>query len=261
MNDDLEKDVVNQEDDNNQSEEKKSFTLEEVEEIKAQMKAENEAKFDEKFNKRWSNEQRKLARDNAEKDELIELLKTQTKKDSIKELLDLSYEQYGVERPNTSNQKDEEILGKYDAKEILDLDDEAIQEEANRLAGLKKRTAREQATFMELGSYLTSKKSEAKRNQEIKEAGIDENIMSNQDFKDFMSKFNENTPLKEIYDIYSNTHDTKKQKPFSAGSLKDKKVKEDSEYFTEEEFRALTAEDLKNPKIYDKAMKSRLLFK
>ena len=69
--------------------------------------------------------------------------------------------------------KDEEILGKYDAKEILELDDEAIEEEANRLANMK-RNAREDATFMELGKYLTTKKTEAKKRKEIKEAGIDE---------------------------------------------------------------------------------------
>lgn len=251
--------------DNNQNqevnnEEKQTFTLEEVEEIKAQIKAENEAKFDEKFNKRWGNEQRKLARENNEKNELIELLKTQTGKNNIKDLLDLSYEQYGVERPNVSNSKDEEILGKYDAKEILELDEDSIEEEANRLAEIKNRTAREQATFMELGKHLTSKKAEAKRKQEIKEAGIEEDLLNNKDFTDFMSKFNENTSLKDIYDIYSNTHETKKQKPFSPGSLKDKKMKEESDYFSEEEFKALTSKDLENPKIYEKAMKSRLLF-
>ena len=108
MENDLEeKEVVNQEEsiENNETEQKETFTLEEVEEIKAQIKAENEAKFDEKFNKRWGNEQRKFARENSEKDELIELLKSQTGKDNIKDLLDLSYEQYGVKRPNISNSK------------------------------------------------------------------------------------------------------------------------------------------------------------
>lgn len=52
-----------------------------------------------------------------------------------------------------------------------------------------------------------------------------------------------------------------KSKPFSAGSVTGKKVKEDSEYFTQEEFMSLTEEDLKNPKIYEKAMKSRYHFK
>ena len=113
---------------------------------------------------------------------------------------------------------------------------------------------------MELGKHLKSKRAEAKRKNEIKEAGIDEELLNNKDFTDFMSKFNENTSLKDIYDIYSSSHDTKKKKPFSAGSLKNKKIKSEDEYFSEEEFKALTAQDLENPKIYEKAMKSRLLF-
>lgn len=266
MEENEEKDIVNQDNASNMEinneQEQKTFTLEEVEEMKSQLKQEYETSFDDKFNKRWGHEMSKRDRNNAEKDELINLLKSQTGKNNIEDLLNLSYEQYGVERPKVSNSKDDEILGKYDAKEILDLDYEAIEEEANRLAGITNRTAREQATFMELGNYLTSKKLEAKRKEEIKEAGIDEDLLNNQDFKDFTSKFNENTSLKDIYDIYSKTQNsTKKTKPFSAGSLKDKKIKEDSDYFTEEEFKALTAEDLKNPKIYEKAMKSRLLLK
>lgn len=52
-----------------------------------------------------------------------------------------------------------------------------------------------------------------------------------------------------------------KNKPFSAGSVTGKKVKEDSEYFSPEEFMSLTSEDLKNPKVYEKAMRSRFQLK
>lgn len=264
MNENQEKEVVNQEDASQEvnNEEKKTFTVEEVEEMKSQLKQEYETSFDEKFNKRWGREMQKRERDDAEKEELINLLKNQTGKESVKDLLDLSYEQYNVERPKVSNSKDDEILGKYDAKEILELDDSDIEEEANRLAGMKNRSAREETTFMELGKYLTNKKSEAKRKNEIKEAGIDEEILNDKDFQGFMSKFREDTSLKDIYDIYSSRQiDTKKEKPFSAGSLKDKKHKEETEFFSEEEFMALTEKDLENPKIYEKAMKSRYLFK
>ena len=167
-----EKENVNQENSNaseeiNKNEEKKTFTLEEVEKMKSDMKQQYESSFDEKFNKRWSHAMRTRNQEDAEKDELINLLKEQTGKDTLEDLLNLSYEQYGVERPKVSNSKDDEILGKYDAKEILELDEEAIVEEANRLAGIKKRTAREQTAFMEIGKYLTSKKNQEKRKNEI----------------------------------------------------------------------------------------------
>lgn len=259
-----EKENVNQENSNaseeiNKNEEKKTFTLEEVEKMKSDMKQQYESSFDEKFNKRWSHAMRTRNQEDAEKDELINLLKEQTGKDTLEDLLNLSYEQYGVERPKVSNSKDDEILGKYDAKEILELDEEAIVEEANRLAGIKKRTAREQTAFMEIGKYLTSKKNQEKRKNEIKEAGIDEEILNDKDFNEFAKRFKEDTSIKEIYDVYNQVkeNNNSSKKPFNPGSLKDKKIREENEYFTEEEFNALTRKDLQDPAIYRKAMKTR----
>lgn len=242
---------------NQQEQITKTYSEEEVEEMKKEIHQKNQ----EAWNKRWGQEKTKLEREYAKKDELVNLLQSQTSANSIDDLLNMSYAQYGVERQSISNSKDDEVLGKYDAKEILELDDESIEEEANRLA-VKKRTAREDATFKELGNYLTSKKNETKIKNEIKEAGIDEKVLEDEEFKSFMNKFNKDTSVKEIYDIYSKTNTKEqKEKPFSPGSLKDKKIKEESEFYTEEEFQALTREDLKNPKIYEKAMKSRVFFK
>lgn len=231
-----------------------------LEELRVQMKEDNQKAW----NKRWGQEKSKMEREFAKKQEAIDLFMNQTKTNSIDDLLDTAYEEYGVERPrNQRSQEDEEILGKHDAKSILELDDDFIEEEAERLSNLK-RNAREEATFMELGRYLTDKKEKAKLEKEIKENGIDESLLNNQDFKDFRSKFNKETSLADIVNIYSSTQKAqveKKQKPFSAGSSTGKVIKEESEFFTEDEFMALTAEDLKNPKIYEKAMKSRYNFK
>jgi hypothetical protein len=130
-----------------------------------------------------------------------------------------------------------------------------IQEEAERLSKLK-RSDREEATFLELGKYLTEKKKEAQRIKEIKENGFDEEIVNSDSFKDFSKKFSDKTSLKDIYDIYAKTNGTQKAKPFSAGSANGKAVKEVSEFFTVEEFNALTEEDLKDDRIYEKAMKT-----
>ncbi|MFG6319599.1 MAG: hypothetical protein K1W33_07100 [Clostridia bacterium] len=238
------------------SQQTKTYSQEEVDKLIADNNENNQKAW----NKRWGQEKSKMERQFEKERELSNLLQTQTNAKDIDELLDISYKQYGQERPN--NSKDEEILGKNDAKEILELDDlESIESEANRLAS-KKRSAREEATFLELGNYLTAKKSEAKRKEEIKEAGIEETLLENAEFKEFMNKFNKDTSLKDIYDIYSKTTtNSKKEKPFSAGSLKGNASKEESEYFTQDEFMALTAKDLENPKIYEKAMKSRTMFK
>ena len=232
------------------SEQTKTYSQEEVDAIIAENNKKNQKAWD----KRWGQEKSKMERQFEKERELSELLRSQTKAKDIDELLDISYQQYGQERPN--NSKDEEVLGKNDAKEILELDIESIESEANRLAS-KKRNAREEATFLELGNYLTNKKAETKRKEEIKEAGIEEALLENDEFKEFMNKFNKDTSLKEIYDIYSKTNtNIKKEKPFAPGSLKDKKGKSESEYFTEEEFYNLTREDLKDPTIYKKSNKT-----
>jgi len=258
MNEDLEE-VIDEVDETGASEEvienqetdTKTYSEEEVEAIKAQMKEDNQKAW----NKRWGREKSKMERDYAEKDELINLLKKQTGKDNVADLLDYSYEQYGVEKPSISNSKDEEILGKYDAKEILELDDETIEEEANRLEGISNRSAREQATFMELENYLTTKKENEKRKKEIEDAGIDEEVYNNQDFKDFMSKFNKDTSVKDIFDLYSKTHEMYKAKPFSAGSAKGtnkKDLNEVKDFYTYEESLQYTREDFdKNPKLFE----------
>ena len=228
----------------------KTYSEEEVEAIKKQINEDNQKAW----NKRWGREKSRMEKEYAQKDELINLLKEQTGSENLTELLNSSYEQYGIERPNVSNSKDEEILGKNDAKEILELDDEEIEEEANRLAGKKNRTAREQATFMELGNYLTNKKENERIKKEIQDAGIDEAVYNNQDFKDFMSKFNKTTPISEVYELYSKTHEVKKDKPFSAGSLKGtnkKDVNEVKDYYTFEESQQFFKADYdKNPALF-----------
>lgn len=242
---------------NAQQENTKTYSQEEVDEMVKNIHAQNQKAWD----KRWGREKSKMEEGFSKYKEASELIMKQTGANSIDDLLNNAYQQYGVERPVTArNAKDEERLGKLDAQDVLELDYEEIVEEANLLASISERTPREEAKFMELGKYLTEKQKQDKLSKEIKENGFDEGVIQSDDFKNFASKFNENTSLKDIMDIYSSTKQPK-AKPFSAGSAKGTGVKEESEFFTEEEFRNLTAEDLKNPNIYRKAMQSRYNFK
>lgn len=242
--------------DNENNVEKSTYTPEEVEEIKAQIKKENEEAFDKKFNTRWGKAMNKFEKEHEKDNELINLLKQQTGKQSIDDLLNFSYETYGVERP--VNDKDSQVLGEYDAQELINLNDlSEIESEVERLSNMK-RTVREEATFNKIESYLNERKKEEKIKNEIKEAGLEENILEEDSFKNFMGKFREDIPIKDIYNDYLKLNP--KEKPYSTGSLKDVKAKS-SELFTKEEFMALTSEDLKNPVIFEKAMKSKKYFK
>ena len=238
------------------NEEKTSYTLEEVEAIKSQMKEENEKAFDNKFNKAWAKEMSKLERQNSKKDELINLIMEHTGTKNMDELLAKSYKQYDVERPVVS-EEDDKVLGKYDAKKLMDLDDlDEVQAEVERLADLE-RNVREDTAYTELENYLNLKKTEQKRLNEIKEAGLDESLLTDEKFNEFAKKFNNSISMKEVYEMYSKVNP--KKQPFNTGSVKDSKAESD-ELFTEDEFMALTAKDLENPRIYEKAMKSRLYF-
>jgi hypothetical protein len=227
-----------------------------LEEQKKQINEDNQKAW----NKRWGREKSKIEKANAKQNELVKLLQEQTQTDSIDDLLEVTYQNYGVERPIISNPKDDEVLGQYDAKEILALDDVSIEEEANRLAGME-RTAREQATFMELSKYLTNKKQENKRKQEIQEAGIDDETLNNEEFKTFVSKFRDDVSLKDIYEDYKKMQPVK-EKPYTAGSAKgtNKSNKNEvKEFYTYEESLKFTREDFdRNPELF-KAVSNSML--
>ena len=231
--------------------------LQKLEEQKKQIDENNQKAW----NKRWGREKSKLEKEYAKKDELAKLLMEQTQTKNIDDLLDVSYQNYGMERPSVvSNSKDDEILGKYDAKEILDLDDKSIEEEANRLAGIKRNT-REEATFIELGNYLTRKKLELKREKEIQESGIDEETLNNDEFKTYASKFKDDISLKDIYEDFKKMQ-PQKEKPFTEGSAKgtNKSNKNEvKEFYTYEESLKFTREDFdKNPELF-KAVQNSML--
>ncbi len=250
----VDNEAENQTKDTANVEDTKSYSQQEVDEMKAKW----EGNFQKKLDKAISRKMRAYDDEEFKKDQLIDVLKKQTNQSSLDGLLDMSEKQYGVTISRTrSNKNDDKVLGKYDAKEILDAqDDEYVNQEFNRLANVN-RTVREEETYSELNNYLQNKKVTEKRLKEIKENGLDEDIVDSEEFKSFSEKFNKDTSIKDIYDMYEKINGTKKQKPFSAGSLKDiDSKKAPDEFFTIEEFNALTDEDLKNDKIYEKAMKS-----
>lgn len=231
----------------------KTYTQAEIDDMKAKW----EGGFQKKLDKAISRKMREYEEENFKKDQLINVLKEQTEKGSIDELLDMSEEQYGVTIPRTrTNHNDERVLGKHDAEEILGVQDvEFAENELNRLANLK-RTEREEETYSVLKTDLEARKYEAQRQKEIKENGLDEEIVGSEGFKAFEEQFSKTTPITSVYDLYKKVNGLEEEKPFSAGSLKDTKAKQTDEFYTLDEFNALTAKDLDDPKVYEKAMKS-----
>lgn len=213
------------------------------------------------WNIRWKNEKGRIEENNAKKDELVDLMMRKTDSKSLDELLDTSYANYGEERPKNTrvNLKDDEVLGKHDASEILSLDFDLIKEEADRLGSIS-RSTREDVTYKELTKYIEERSHKEKIKKEIQDNGIDEKILEDKEFLGFAENFKEGVSIKTIYDTYSKTktpvvEDKPKvnNKPFSAGSMKNNYTESViKDYYSFEEAKTLTREDYRrNPKLID----------
>lgn len=216
----------------------KTYTQEEVDDIVGKAKARAKAKVEKDY-------QRKYGR-------MEEVLKAGTGKESIEEVTDTFAEFYrgkGInipEKPNYS-QKDIEILARAEANEIINSGYEDVVEEVDRLTdiGVANMTAKEKAMFKVLAEHRQS----AERGRELNKIGVAEEIYNSQEFKEFASKFNPNTPITDVYSIYKQTQPKKEHK--TMGSMKNT-VKDDGvkDYYSPEEIDKLSMADLKNPNVW-----------
>lgn len=172
------------------------------------------------------------------------------------------YKEQGIDIPVYSKPKyseeDEKILGKAEASKIIDLGFEEMQDEANRLAaiGVDKMTPREKVIFNTLADELTHQK----QVKELAELGVKEEILSNSEFKEFVSQFNTKTPIKTIYEMYNVTHQSK-PKAEKIGSMKNPVSKEEKDFYTPDEVKALTPEEWEKPGVWEKVMASQRKWK
>lgn len=173
--------------------------------------------------------------------------------DEIKQALIQSYEEQGVAIPKGQlSEKDEEILAKAYANEIISIGKEDMEYEANRIASIPypERTPREKIIFNELGSELTK----LKAIEELESKGVKTDILQDTSFKAFASKFNPSTSIAEIYEMYEKTKVAVEPTiPKPMGSVKDTaKSNEIKEYYTQEEIRQFSQKDLMtNPKLME----------
>lgn len=195
----------------------KTYTQADIDDMKAKW----ESGFQKRLGKEIDKKLRTYEEENFKKDQLIDVLKEQTQRETIDDLLDMSEEQYGVTIPRTrTSRNDEKVLGKHDAEEILELEDNDFAEkELNRLANLK-RTERQEETYEALKSTLEVRKFEAERNKQIKENGLDEEVINSDDFRAFENKFSMDTPITDIYDLFEKINGTQEEAPFNPRKLK-----------------------------------------
>ena len=168
------------------------------------------------------------------------------------------YKEEGIDIPVYSkprySEEDEKILGKAEASKIIDLGFEEMQEEANRLAaiGVDKMTPREKVMFNTLANELTHQK----QVKELAKLGVKDDLLKDNQFKSFIDKFNSNTPIKDVYEMYTKLNQPIKPVVEKIGSMKSMIQDKVKDYYTEDEIRKLTDEELDDPKVWEAVRKS-----
>lgn len=170
------------------------------------------------------------------------------------------YKEQGITIPDFKDvysERDEKILAKADAQEIIELGKNEMEAEANRIASIPeaKRTIREKTIFDTLCKELISLKDV----EELRSKGYKTDVLDTKEFSDFRNQFNVNTSISTIYEMYNKMHGQVVEQPRSPGSAKSTTtVKQIKDYYSPEDFDKLTDEDLRNPKIMEIVDKSRL---
>lgn len=166
------------------------------------------------------------------------------------------YEEQGIEIPAYQkprySEEDEKALGELDAKKIISLGFEEMQEEANRLAdiGSDNMSPREKVMFTTLASELTKQK----QIKELAQIGVKGDILADDNFKEFAKQFDYKTPIKKVYEYYTQLKPQKQVEKM--GSMKTGLTSKVKDFYTEEEIAALSDDDLDNPQVWEAVRRS-----
>ena len=229
---------------------------------KTYTEAEFNAKLDEAFGKKLARRLAKIHKEYERKyGELEEVLKAGTGKTDVGEITNMFkefYENKGIkfEKKPEYSAKDIDTLARAEAEEIIRNGYEDVVEEVDRLAEIgNDMTPREKALFRVLAEH----RGNAERGRELSSIGVTEEVYNSKEFKEFQSKFNPNTPIRDIYDIYAKTLPKKEFK--TPGSMKST-VSNDGgvkDYYSYEEAMKITKKELdNNPALYEAVKKSML---
>lgn len=224
---------------------------------------------EEKIEARLIRDRNKREREEAKKNEKFEelenIMKSALGANDIDEVISKSkefYKEQGVQIPERVNQpfltkRQEEVLARNEAQEIIKLGKEEMNDEANRISRIPKdqRTYQENIIFDELCMELVRMKDE----ESFKSKGYDSKILQDKDFMDFRSQFTVQKPASEVYEMYQKIKGLKPTQPGSPGSAKTNTTNNEiKDYYTPEEVRQFTEEDLENPKLMEAIDRSML---
>ena len=197
--------------------------------------------------KRLSRERKRMEReynDSLSKyQELAYLTQAGLKTSSLDETLDKSREFYGKQgiTYTPTNNADDEIVGNYYAKEIINESDsvEELEAQAKKLSNKQKLSTREEVVLKSLNDEIQNRK----RITELRTIGVTEDEYNSQDFIDFEKQFTKDTPIKEVYELYKLRNTTEKPVD-NPGSMKTTPGKEKRGYISEAEYDKMTDKEI-----------------
>ena len=206
-----------------------------------------EEKVEERLRRDRINRERKQSQELAKYRQLENIIKAGVGVDNIDDAISKTssfYKEQGINIPEYKemhSEREEKILAKADAELIIDLGMQEMEAEANRIANIPqdKRSIREQTMFNTLCERIV----EQKQVNELKEKGIKTEILEDKSFKEFKNKFAFNTPISDIYEMYSKLNAKPVEKPASAGSAKNE-VGKVTETFSAERINNMTPQEL-----------------
>jgi hypothetical protein len=150
--------------------------------------------------------------------------------------------------------REEEILANAEAKDIIDIGYDEIVAVTDDMNSRGKDNLSLRDKF--LYKKLAEERRKIEQTNELKSIGVSDDIITSQEFKDFKSKFNDSTSLKDVYDLYSKLQPKEEVHPI--GSMKTESSKDEiKNYYSPEDFDKLTDEQLDDPRIMEAVDKSR----
>ncbi len=223
-----------------------TFTKEQVDEMVAKKLARKEAKIRREYEKKYGRAET--------------VLKAGLQKDNFEDAvteLENYYKEEGVQIPTYQySERDNEILAKAEAEEIIDSGYDDLVEEVDRLAGIgvENMSKRDRIIFQR----LAEERKKVEEERELKSLGIGKDTDTN-DFKEFSKKLNPSLSMKDKYEMYLKFKPAPKVE--TIGSMKNTKEKDSGvkDFYTRDEALKFTKSDFdKNPELYKAVEKSML---
>ena len=220
-----------------------------VAEPKTYTEAEFNAKLDEVLGKKIARREAKIRKEYEKKyGDLESTVLTGMGKNSVEEAtndLKAFYRAKGIDIPDKPNYsaRDIEVLARAEADDIISGGYDEVCEEVDRLAamGAANMTARDKAVFKALAEYRQN----TERGNELAKIGVTEDVYNSKEFREFASKFNSNTPIQDVYDIYAKTLPKKEIR--APGSMKNEHSESGvKEYYSPEEAKKFSQAEINN---------------